>query len=66
MDLKSSLEEACILAELGTRNVPEFSGPTQVSTGQRIRLEVSEPPPQNMFKLNFDGAAKGNIGSTGL
>jgi hypothetical protein len=60
--LKASLVEAHILTKWGIGNIPEYARPTQVNTRLRNNVEVWEPPPQHMFKLNFDGAPKGNLG----
>ena len=33
---------------------------------ERDSPEVWDPPPNNMFKVNFDGASKGNLSPTGF
>lgn len=54
------------MSECGIKNILEYAGPTKVNTGQSNSPKVWETPPPNMFKLNFERAAKGNPGPTEL
>lgn len=63
-DLYVGLEEAIILRNWEIGSIPGYVG----NIGEVVRtgnsVEIWEPPPINMFNLNFDGASKGNLGST--
>ena len=40
--------------------IPEYDGNLREKQKERDNLEVWDPPPNNMFKLNFDGVSNGN------
>ena len=66
MDLRANAEEARILNNWVIKIFPKFIGALKVGNGESKSPEVWEPPSLQVFKLNFDGASKGNLGSTTL
>lgn len=60
MDVKAILEAYRI------RTLPTYIGPSKMIDGKRKSPEKWEAPPQSVFKLNFDGAAKGNPSLVGV
>lgn len=65
-DLRASLKETLILRNWGIRSIHAFVGAIVKQTGGGNSPNAWEPPPPNMFKLNFDGASKRNPGSAGF
>lgn len=51
---------------MGIKNIPEYARTSKADIVANKSLEVWEPPPSDMIKLNFDGAVKGNPGPAGL
>ena len=66
MDLKADLREASILDAWGIRAIPSYISPLKNNEGKSKRPKKWEVPPQSVFKLNFDGVAKGNLGQAGV
>ena len=65
-DLQANTKESQILRNWGITSIPTFFG-FQGNTSQTGHSPESwEPPPANMYKLNFDGASKGNPGPAGF
>ena len=46
--------------------MPPYKGPPRPPRNQSQSSDHWSPPPQQIFKLNFDGAAKGNPGPVGI
>ena len=66
LDLKASPAKARILARWGINSIPAYIGHAKKTLDSVPNPEKWEPPPQAIFKLNFDGAAKGNLGWAGI
>ena len=64
-DLQASPEEMVILKKWEITEVPNFIGRKGVINTIGPSPEKREPPPDLTYKLNFDGASKGNPGLTG-
>ena len=58
--------EAMILRNLEMFSILEYVGNTSERNRGRGSQEIWDPPPYNMFKLNFNEASKGNLGLTGF
>jgi hypothetical protein len=58
--------ETQILERWGIDSILVYIGPSRINTASSNSSETWEPPPQTIFKLNFDGAAKGNPGLAGV
>lgn len=54
------------MADWGIRNIADYVGPAKTNNGQSNSPEVWETHLPNMFKLNFNGATKGNPGLAGV
>ena len=65
-DLKEEQVEAKILSIWEINTVPPYIGPPRPLRNQSQSSEHWSPPPQRIFKLNFDGVAKGNSGLAGI
>ena len=65
-DLHASFEQTLILRNWGIQSIPMFVSAIAEQTGGSKSPKSWEPPPPNMFKLNFDGASKGNPGTAGF
>ena len=62
MDLCTGVGEAMILRSWDIFSILEYIG--NLGEGNRVRnnLGTWDHPLENMYKLNFDGASKGNLG----
>ena len=61
-DLKADQNEARILSNWGINSAPSFIGYPRTHRDQMQSLEQWTLPPQMIYRLNFNGAAKGNMG----
>lgn len=64
-DLQASPEERVILRKWEITGIPNFIGMKGVINQIWTSLKKWEPPPAPLYKLNFDGASKGNLGLAG-
>ena len=65
-DLKASPAETRILERWGINSILAYIGPSRIIVASINSPEKWEPPPQAIFKLNFDGEAKGNPSLAGV
>lgn len=65
-DLQAGPKETRILRNWEIANIPEYIGHCGEENKTGISLDTSDPPSENMYKLNFDGASKGNLGPIGF
>lgn len=63
--LKAGPEETRILRNWEITSIPKYLGTLRTRPKENESLDTWEPPPKDMFKMNFDGASKGNPGPTG-
>ena len=65
-NLRAGAEEVMILRNWEICNICKYVG--NIGEGARAGSNptIWEPPPTNMFKLNFDGASKGNSRPAGF
>ena len=66
-NLKANPTKARILTRWGINNIPTYIGPSRkIQDLVQSQENWDRPPPQAIFKLNFDGEAKGNPGPAGI
>ena len=65
-DLQAGLEETRILRNWEIASILEYIGHRGEENKIGIHPDTWDTPLENMYKLNFDGASKGNPGPTGF
>ena len=64
-DLQPGPQEIGILRKWEIASIPEYIGKRGEANKIGLILDIWEPPLVSMYKLNFDGASKGNPSPTG-